>query len=148
MVIPWKVLNSNLDSISVGGYYSETIQPIIYLPQEKERLVLSRGLLGKSKDALNMIDLDVGRNSAVNMFGHFLKYEVSDAAVVPNEREPLRSVFDVMMAAQRQLGLPRLPPRFQKDSLIKRKYSTMCFPCWKSMYGRGVKPLKGVVYDL
>jgi hypothetical protein len=121
MVFPWKILNSHLDGISVGGYYSETIQPIIDLPQEeKQRLVLSKGLLGKSKDALDMIDLDVELNSAVNMFGHFLKYEVSDA-VVPHDREPSRSAFDVMMAAQRQLCLPRLPPRIQKDTLTKKE---------------------------
>ena len=68
-----------------------------------------------------MIDLDVDLNSAVNMFGHFLKYEVSDAVVVPHDREPLSSAFDVMMAAQRQLCLPLLPPRFQKDSLTKKE---------------------------
>ena len=59
MVFPWNILNSHLDGVSVGGYYSEIIKPIIDLPQEeKQRLILSKGLLGKSKDALDMIDLD------------------------------------------------------------------------------------------
>ena len=62
-----------------------------------------QGLLGKSKDALDMIDLDVGLNSTVNMFGHFLKIEVSHA-VVSHDREPSRSAFEVIMAAQRQLS--------------------------------------------
>ena len=48
--LPWKILNSHLDSVSVGEYYSNTI--IINLPQEKERLFPSKGLLKKSKDAL------------------------------------------------------------------------------------------------
>ena len=73
MIFLWKILNSHLESISIGGYYKESIQPIIDLPQEeKQQLILSKGLLGKSKDALDMIDLDVDLHSAVNMFGHFL----------------------------------------------------------------------------
>ena len=38
-------------------------------------------------------------NSAVNMFGHFLKYKVPDA-VVSHDREPSRSAFEVMISAQ------------------------------------------------
>ena len=67
-----------------------------------------------------MIDLDVDLNSAVNMFGHFLKYEVSDA-VVPHDHEPSISAFDVMMAVQRQMCLTRLPPRIQKDTSTKKE---------------------------
>ena len=101
MTFPWKILNSHLEGISVGGYYTESIQLNIDLPrEEKQNLILCKGLLGKSKDALDMIDLDVDLNSAVNMFGHFLKYEVS-GAVVSHSLEPRRSAFGVMMAAQR-----------------------------------------------
>ena len=66
MVFPWTILNSHLDGVSVGGYYSKFIKPI-NLPKEKQRLILSKGLLGKSRDALAMIDLDVDLNSAVNV---------------------------------------------------------------------------------
>ena len=72
MTFPWKILNSHLEGIVVGGYYTESIQPNIDLPhKEKQNLILCKGLLGKSKNALDVIDLDVDLNSAVNVWAFF-----------------------------------------------------------------------------
>ena len=69
MILPWKILNSNIQNVTVGGYYSQRIQPIIDLPDEEKRnLILSRALLGNSKDTLDIIDLDVELNSAISSY--------------------------------------------------------------------------------
>ena len=97
-------------------------QPIIHLPEEEKRnLILSRALLGNSKDTLDIIDIDVELNLAISMFGHFLKFEVSDTTEPMHDHEPRRSAFDVMMAAQRQLCLPRLPPRIETNFILSVK---------------------------
>ena len=118
MIFPWKILNSHVESVTVGGYYSQRIQPMP--DEEKQNLVLSRALLGNSKDTLDTIEIDVDLNSAISMFGHFLKFEVSDSTEPLHDLESRRSAFDVMMAAQRQLCLPRLPPRIEKERLTKK----------------------------
>ena len=79
---------------------------------------LGQELLGNSKDTLGIIDIDVELNS---MSGHFLKFEVSDATEPMHDHEPKRSAFDVMMAAQRQLCLPQLPPRIEKKTLTRKE---------------------------
>ena len=68
MIYVWKILNSHLEGISFGGYYNERNQSIIDLPQEEKQgeLTLSKTLLEKSKDALDMIDRHVDLNTAVS----------------------------------------------------------------------------------
>ena len=72
-----------------------------------EEVKLEAAFLGKSKESLDRIDLSLMLDSAIQLFGSFLHYHTrSTEQVLP----PARDTFAVLMASQRQLLMPGLPP--------------------------------------
>ena len=83
-----------------------------------EEVKLEVAFLGKSKESLDRIDLTLMLDSAIQHFGPFLRYHTySTEQVLP----PVHDAFAVLMASQRQLSMPGLPPcvivRSKKDKL-------------------------------
>ena len=74
--------------------------------------------LGKSKEFLDKIELSLSLDSAIHLFGPFLRYYTCDRL---QQLPPMRNAFTVLMSSQRQLSLPGLPApvtvRTKKDTL-------------------------------
>ena len=78
-------------------------------------------------------------NSAVNMFGHFLKYKVSDA-VVSHDREPSRSAFEVIISAQLSFcGTLMVGTCENMSADILHSHSTSLLVCLQSQYWKRPK---------
>ena len=56
--------------MSITGFYVNNIDPEIDVEQKG---TLSKAYLGKSKDCLDLIDVSIELNTAVNSFGPFIK---------------------------------------------------------------------------
>lgn len=88
----------------------------------RERLCLVKGYLGKlgkSKELLDLIDLDIDLQQAVGTFGSFIKY------VVDEEREREAdlsgpSAFSVLMSSQRALCQWKLSGKITKENKTKK----------------------------
>ncbi len=100
-VSPWKIMPSDPGKESIRAFYERRF------PDFSE-YSLAKAFLGRSKDSLDQIDLEVEVQQAVSTFGPFLKCIVI-AGESGNVAYCSRSVSEVLMAAQRNLCRPRLP---------------------------------------
>ena len=73
-----------------------------------DRLELESAFLGKSKDALDEIDITLTLDTAVPLFGPFLRFHTCSAAEQPHP--PVYNAFSILMASQKELLTPGLPP--------------------------------------
>ena len=60
---------------------------------------LSRAYLGKSKGALDLVELEVELQQAVSLFGPFVKYVVTKGES-SSSSVPVRNALDVLMSRQ------------------------------------------------
>ena len=125
-LFPWKTLSSKLGKETLREFYEQTLSGTANV----ELGYLSRAYLGKSKDSLDLIELDVELQQAVSMFGHFVKYICFEATP-----PPIQSAVDVLMNAQRSLDQLRLPSKLTKDKLDVLFNDVIDF--WVSMSYRG-----------
>ena len=89
--------------MTVQQFYEEKIVSEL---SSAEEVKLEAAFLGKSKQSLDRIDLSLMLDSAIQLFGPFLRYHTrSTEQVLP----PVRDAFTVLMASQRQLSMPGLP---------------------------------------
>ena len=74
VVYPWKITSSQVSSITLRLYYHNVIEQQVKIPNDliREQLRLSKGYLGKSKELLDLIDLDIDLQQAVGAFGSFI----------------------------------------------------------------------------
>ena len=86
----------------------------------EQKGTLSKAYLGKSKDCLDLIDVSIELNTAVNSFGPFIKFVVDSG--VPSTRaetsQTSKSAFDVLMSAQQFLSLPK---RIEVEKMTKKE---------------------------
>ena len=79
---------------------------------------LESAFLGKSKESLDKIQVSLSLDSAIHLFGPFLRYYTCDRL---QQLPPMHNAFTVLMSSQRQLSLPGLPApvtvRTKKDKL-------------------------------
>ena len=79
VLYPWKITSSQISAIALRGYYNNVIEPQLKISDDlQKRLQLTKGYLGKSKESLDLIDLDIDLNLAIGTFGSFIKYVVDD----------------------------------------------------------------------
>lgn len=121
MIYLWKISQAIGEGITIKSFYVNTIEPCL----EKElKGALIKAYLGKSKDSLDLIDLDIDIKDSVNAFGSFIKFIIGDRTVpVPSTTTttstvPVPSVFDVLMSAQRITSLPK---RIEKEKMSKKE---------------------------
>lgn len=112
-IFPWKIISADLGKETLREFYERTLSTGT---ENVELGNLSRAYLGKSKDSLDLIELDVELQQAISMFGHFLKYVVCLEA----SPSPRQSAFDVLMNSQRNLDQLRLPSKVTKEKMTKR----------------------------
>ena len=87
----------------------------------EQKGTLSKVYLGKSKDCLDLIEVSVELNAAVNSFGPFIKFIV-DSGVPLTRAESCTSsgcpsAFDILMSAQECLSLPKRIEKEKKELL-------------------------------
>ena len=112
-LLPWKITSADLGKESIKEYYECTLSTGI----DDAFNQLSKAFLGRSKDNLDLIELNVELQQAVSMFGHFLKFVVTKQIV---DTPPSRSAVDVLMSAQRNLCAPRMPKKITRESPTKK----------------------------
>ena len=114
-VLPWSIMSTGESGITVQQFYNERLLCKLKEPHEME---LQSAFLGKSKDSLDKIELSLHLDSAIPLFGHFLRYDTCDR--VP-QMPPACNAFTVLMSSQRQLSLSGLPAlvtvRTKKDKM-------------------------------
>eukprot|EP00731_Ephydatia_muelleri_P035700 Em0149g6a len=90
-VVPWTISAENVAERTVEQYFVSTVQK--YLPSGSrgpaEKWILRGALLGRSKEALDNIELNVPLRIAANMFGGFLRYHVEKLELVKNRKDEL-----------------------------------------------------------
>ena len=99
--------------VTVQQFYDEKV-----VCKLSDELDLESAGLGKSKDSLDKIEMSLSLDSAIHMFGPFLRYYTCSRL----QQLPLvRDAFALLMASQKQLsqaGLPAcIPVRTKKDKL-------------------------------
>lgn len=111
VIYPWKITHATDDNISIREFFLRNIRPSL------DTGALVKAYLGKSKDSLDLIDLDIDLKSSVNAFGPFIKFVVDDGGQVPSTVRASGCAFQVLMSAQHVQSLPK---RIEKDKMTKR----------------------------
>ena len=83
-------------------FYINTIEACL---ETEQKGALIKAYLGKSKDSLDAIDLEIDIKDSVSAFGPFIKFIIGDRSTITNVPGP--SVFEVLMSAQRITSLPK-----------------------------------------
>ena len=101
MVLTWNILPVEGSGTTVQQLFDDVIAAKI-----QPDLQLDSASLGKSKNMLDKIDLNLPLDSAVELFGPFLRYHVHDAYLPRSPPSPMRNAFDILMSSQRSESLP------------------------------------------
>ena len=112
VIYPWKITHATEDNISIKEFFLRNIRNSL------ENCVLVKAYLGKSKDSLDLIDLDIDLKSSVNSFGPFIKFVVDNGgqeSQVPSTVGVSGSAFQVLMSAQHVQSLPKRIEKDKKD---------------------------------
>ena len=70
-VFPWSILSTGESGVTVKQFYEEKVVNKLNVPEEVE---LEAAFLGKSKESLDKIELSLSLDSAIPLFGPFLRY--------------------------------------------------------------------------
>ena len=73
--------------------------------ETEQKGALIKAYLGKSKDSLDAIDLEIDIKDSVSAFGPFIKFIIGSRSTTTTVPGP--SVFEVLMSAQRITSLPK-----------------------------------------
>jgi len=111
-VFTWSIMSVE-GGVTVQQFYDDVCKP-----PEHEEVPLDSAGLGKSKDSLDTIEMLLSLESAVQLFGAFLRYNVCSEQY---QVAPVHDAFALLMTGQKHLsqaGLPaRVPVRTKKDKL-------------------------------
>ncbi len=120
VLYPWKIVCSTIPGLTVRGFFEDVVLPDMSKSVGEPCEPLEAAYLGNCKEKLDRIDLSLPLDESVGLFGHYLKYLLSEHATC-TRNEPHASAFEIMMAAQRQAiskCLPDLRPETNgKDRL-------------------------------
>ena len=119
VLYPWKITSSLVSSVTIRGYYHDALEKNL----KKPNLRLCKGYLGKSRESLDLIDLDINLQEAVESFGAFIKYVVEDGLVggtTPLIEQCINNAFTVLMDSQRLHCQRRCPSKIEKEKKTKK----------------------------
>ena len=115
-IFPWSILSTGDSGVTVRQFYEEKVVNQLKSTGDVE---LEAAFLGKSKESLDIIDLSLSLDSAVPLFGPFLRYRTRS---INQGSPPTRDALAILMSSQRQMSTPGLPPcvsvRTKKDQLF------------------------------
>ena len=93
-VLPWSILSAGESGITIQQFYAEKIVCKVH---ELNEMDLESAFLGKSKESLDKIELSLSLDSAIHLFGPFLRYYTCDRL---QQLPPMRNAFTVLMSSQ------------------------------------------------
>ena len=109
IILPWEIALVDPPDTSFLGFYEDRIRQKI---QERE---LQKAYAGKSKDSLDLVNISLCMRDVISIFGPFVKFIVtpksSGEGQVSSSAVPVKNAFEVLLASQRSLARPSLPPR-------------------------------------
>ena len=115
ILFPWSILSIGKSGVMIQQFYEQKLIHKLNSPEEVE---LEAAFFGKSKESLNRIELSLLLDSAIPLFGPFLRYHTRSSEHVP---PPSRDAFAILMANQKLLSMPGLSQsvtvRTRKDKL-------------------------------
>ena len=115
-IFPWSILSTRDSGVTVRQFYEEKVVNQLKSTGDVE---LEAAFLGKSKESLDIIDLSLSLDSAVPLFGPFLRYRTHS---INQGSPPTRDALAILMSSQRQMSTSGLPPcvsvRTKKDQLF------------------------------
>ena len=109
LLLPWKILAIGSPGRTVEQFFHDVAAPLVQ-SSSKSYINLDKAFLGRSKDHLNEIDLQIVLDVAVSSFGAYVQYSTSQQSGQVEECMRVNA-FQVMMSYQRQLCLRKLPQK-------------------------------------
>ena len=107
IILPWTVIPLEPPGYTVLGFYEDKLQAEVIMKCDEgpsgsqERIItLTSVFIGKSKEFMDLIEVSVNLDRAVQMFGAYLKNCVMLAPSIP---VPAKNAFAIMMYSQRLL---------------------------------------------
>ena len=85
VILPWRILSGGESGRTIQQFYDETILKEIDTIDESLEIVIECAFLGQTKDCLDRIELSLPLDSAVRLFGPFLRYRVLSSSDQPCE---------------------------------------------------------------
>ena len=118
----WTILCTDESGLTVQQFYDDKITGELQKHGVVSEMQLESAFLGKSKDSLDKIDLSLPLDSAIHLFGPFLRYQTCEQ---PQLRQvpAARDAFSVLMANRKQQSLPGLPESVQVRTKKDRLYN-------------------------
>ncbi len=101
-LLPWRILHMGQPGHTVEQFFHDVAATHIE-STSSTRIILERAYLGRSKDNLDQIDLSVTLDSAVPLFGGFLRYITTQSKTQTNTSTS-RSAFDILMPVASKKG--------------------------------------------
>ena len=80
ILFPWSILSTGESGVTVQQFYEQKVLQELNPPGEVE---LEAAFLGKSKESLDKIEPSLSLDSAVPLFGPFLRYHTRSSEQVP-----------------------------------------------------------------
>ena len=77
VLFPWSILATGESGVTVQQFYE---QKVVHELNSSEDVELEAAFLGKSKESLDKIELSLSLDSAIPLFGPFLRYRIRSSA--------------------------------------------------------------------
>ena len=106
VILPWRILSGGESGRTIQQFYDETILKEIDTIDESLEIVIECEFLGQTKDCLDRIELSLPLDSAVRLFGPFLRYRVLSSSDQPCESV---NALTLLMYNQKQFPNDRYP---------------------------------------
>ena len=117
-VLPWKISSALLEKESIREYYYRLCTGTAVL----NNFTLTKPYLGRSKDALDLVDLDVELHQGVGPFLKFIVDGSSESACTTTLGTSAQSVVEVLMNSQRSL---KVPSKITKENKTMKLFCLM-----------------------
>ena len=107
LLLPWSILSVGISGITVQQFYDDKV--ICELEKHDvvvKQVQLDSAFLGRSKESLDRIELLLPLDSAIQLFGPFLRYHTYN---LHQQSPPRQNALALMMFSQQQLSQPGLP---------------------------------------
>ena len=123
LLLPWKILAIGSPGRTVEQFFHDVAAPLVQ-SSSKSYMNLDKAFLGRSKDHLDEIDLQIVLDVAVCSFGAYVRYSTSQQSGQVEECMRVNA-FHVMMSSQRQLCLRKLPQKKTEYNSKDRLYNSI-----------------------
>ena len=130
MLLPWSILPLSPSGVTTQQFFEDSIVKRLC---DVTNIELESAALGKSKESLDKIELSQCLESAVQLFGLYLRYYMHN---VIQATPPLPNAFSILMYNQRLLSQPCVPEKLQVHTRKDKLYNDVI----QMLDDEGLKP--------